>query len=74
MTRVQYWESIADKLSKGGWGWSSISAIDSRGRTRLLLKLGGSPPSTSVPKPRIEGDSIQAHENRTRGPALATTT
>jgi len=38
ITRVKYWESIADKLSKGGW--SCISAIDSRGRTKLLLEVG----------------------------------
>ena len=42
--RVKYWENIADKLSKGGWSWSHISVIDSRGRTRVLLKLASSPP------------------------------
>jgi hypothetical protein len=60
ITRVKYWESIADKLSKGGWCY--ISAIYSRGRTKLLLKLASSPPSTSLPTLRIESDSIQAHE------------
>jgi hypothetical protein len=30
---VKYWESIADNLSKAGWGWGCISAIDSNGRT-----------------------------------------
>ena len=37
ITRVKYSESIADKLSKGSWSWSCISAIDSCGRTRVLL-------------------------------------
>jgi len=27
------WEIIADKLSKGGWSWGCVSAIDSGGRT-----------------------------------------
>ena len=35
--RVKYWEIIADKLSKTGCSWRCISAIDSCGRTRVLL-------------------------------------
>jgi hypothetical protein len=27
------WEVIADNLSKAGWSWGSVSAIDSTGRT-----------------------------------------
>jgi hypothetical protein len=30
---VKYWEIIAHKLSKAGWNWGCVSAIDSRGRT-----------------------------------------
>jgi hypothetical protein len=30
---VKYWEIIADKLSKAGWSWGCVLAIDSRGRT-----------------------------------------
>jgi hypothetical protein len=30
---VKYWEIIADKLSKAGWSWGCVSAIDSSGRT-----------------------------------------
>jgi hypothetical protein len=30
---VKYWEIIADNLSKAGWSWGCVSAIDSRGRT-----------------------------------------
>jgi hypothetical protein len=31
--RVKYWELIADNLSKAGWSWGCVSAIDSSGRT-----------------------------------------
>jgi len=27
------WEIIADNLSKAGWSWGCVSAIDSNGRT-----------------------------------------
>ena len=27
------WEVIADNLSKAGWSWGCVSAIDSHGRT-----------------------------------------
>ena len=27
------WEVIADNLSKAGWSWGCVSAIDSNGRT-----------------------------------------
>ena len=30
---VKYWELIADNLSKAGWSWGCVSAIDSSGRT-----------------------------------------
>jgi hypothetical protein len=29
----KYWETIADNLSKAGWSWGCVSAIDSNGRT-----------------------------------------
>src|SRR5262249_41202426 len=31
--RVKYWEIIADNLSKAGWTWGCVSALDSLGRT-----------------------------------------
>ena len=31
--RVKYWEIIADNLSKAGWSWGCVSAVDSQGRT-----------------------------------------
>jgi hypothetical protein len=30
---VTSWEIIADNLSKAGWSWGCVSAIDSNGRT-----------------------------------------
>jgi hypothetical protein len=30
---VKCWEIIADALSKAGWSWGCVSAIDSNGRT-----------------------------------------
>jgi hypothetical protein len=30
---VKYWEIIADNLSKAGWSWGCVAAIDSSGRT-----------------------------------------
>jgi hypothetical protein len=34
--RVKYWEIIADKLSKAGWSWGCVAAIDSSERTTGL--------------------------------------
>jgi hypothetical protein len=31
--QMNYWEIIADNLSKAGWSWGCVSAIDSNGRT-----------------------------------------
>jgi hypothetical protein len=30
---MNYWEIIADNLSKAGWSWGCVSAIDSNERT-----------------------------------------
>jgi hypothetical protein len=30
---VKYWETIADNLSKAGWSWGYVSALDRQGRT-----------------------------------------
>jgi hypothetical protein len=30
---VEYWEVIANKLSKAGWSYGYVSALDSEGRT-----------------------------------------
>jgi hypothetical protein len=34
--RVKYWEIIADNLSKVGWSWGCVAAIDSNGRTIFI--------------------------------------
>ena len=31
------WEIIADKLSKAGWSWGCVSAVDSQGRTIWIV-------------------------------------
>jgi hypothetical protein len=33
---VKYWEIIADNLSKAGWSWGCVSAIDSNWRTMFV--------------------------------------
>jgi hypothetical protein len=33
---VKYWEIIADNLSKAGWSWGCVSAVDSRWRTIFI--------------------------------------
>jgi hypothetical protein len=30
---MKYWEIIADNLSRAGWSWGCVSALDSEGRT-----------------------------------------
>jgi hypothetical protein len=30
---MTHWEIIADNLSKAGWSWGYVSAVDSHGRT-----------------------------------------
>jgi hypothetical protein len=30
---MKHWEIIANNLSKAGWSWGCVSAVDSRGRT-----------------------------------------
>src|SRR5260370_30970786 len=33
---LRYWEIIADNLSKAGWSWGCVSAVDSCGRTIFI--------------------------------------
>src|SRR5436189_6451075 len=33
----KYWEIIADNLSKAGWSWGCVSAINSNGRTIWIV-------------------------------------
>ena len=34
---MNYWEIIADNLSKAGWSWGCVSAIDSNGQTIWIV-------------------------------------
>jgi hypothetical protein len=34
---VKDWEIIADNLSKAGWNWGCVSALDSRGRAIWIV-------------------------------------
>ena len=34
---VKHWEIIADKLSKAGWSWGCVSAVDREGRTIWIV-------------------------------------
>jgi hypothetical protein len=50
--RVRYWEIIADNLSKAGWSWGCVAAIDSNGRTTFVANAH-----------RDDGKLRQAEEN-----------
>ena len=38
---MKYWEIIADNLSKAGWSWGCVSAVDSRWRTIWIVDAHG---------------------------------
>jgi hypothetical protein len=38
---VKSWEIIADNLSRAGWSWGCVSAIDSQGRTIWIVDAHG---------------------------------
>jgi hypothetical protein len=38
---MKYWESIACDLSKAGFSWGCVSAIDSNGRTIWIVDAHG---------------------------------
>jgi hypothetical protein len=37
-SRMKNWEVIADNLSKAGWSWGCVSALDSQGRTIWITR------------------------------------
>ena len=41
MYRVEYRETIADNLSKAGWSYGNVSAVDSQGRTIWIVDAHG---------------------------------
>jgi hypothetical protein len=38
---VKYWEIITDNLSKAGWSWGWVSALDVQGRTTWIVDAHG---------------------------------
>ena len=38
---MKSWEIIADRLSKAGWSWGWVSAIDREGRTIWIVDAHG---------------------------------
>ena len=34
---LKYWEIIADNLSKAGWSWGCVSAVDLNGQTIFVV-------------------------------------
>jgi hypothetical protein len=38
---VKYWELIADNLSKAGWSWGCVSALDPNGQTIWIVDAHG---------------------------------
>ena len=65
---MKYWEIIADNLSKAGFSWGCVSAIDSNGRTiwiadaqrnRTLNLLPQKVRSLPVPEAKPPEDSEQ---------------
>jgi len=38
---MKCWEIIADNLSKAGWSWGWVSAVDSKGRTICIADAHG---------------------------------
>ncbi len=41
MPSVKSWEIIADNLSKAGWSWGYVSALDRQGRTIWIVDAHG---------------------------------
>ena len=38
---MKYWEIIAGNLSKAGWSWGCVSALDCKGRTLWIADAHG---------------------------------
>jgi hypothetical protein len=53
---MKYWEIIADNLSKAGWSWGWVAALDSEGRTDELVN--GSTPQRFGLIPSVGGVNI----------------
>jgi len=58
---MKYWEIIADNLSKAGWSWGCVSAIDREARTIWITDAHRDDGR------RFVGDSVK-EETRALGP------
>jgi len=57
---MKSWEPIADNLSKAGWNWGCVSAIDSNGRTIWIADALTANPESSAQNQPISGISGEA--------------
>ena len=57
---MKYWEIIADNLSKAGWSWGCVLAVDSRGRTLWIADALTANPESSAQNQPISGMSGEA--------------
>jgi len=46
--RMKYWEIIGDNLSKAGWSWRYVSALDREGRTIFVADANPTTESVSL--------------------------
>ena len=46
---VKYWETIANNVSKAGWSWGCVSALDREGRTIWIADATTESGSLCVP-------------------------
>jgi len=51
IAQMKYWEIIADNLSKAGWSWGCVSAVDCDGQTIFIAdaaSVGGVVPGDQL--------------------------
>jgi len=58
--RMKNWEVIADNLSKAGWSWGCVSAIDSAAERSSLLMHIASPLSTGISQTKCRSGCLTA--------------
>jgi hypothetical protein len=57
--RVKYWEIIADNLSKAGWSWGCVSAVDCREQTIWIADAHRDDVSRSFIREWLPGKRIE---------------
>ncbi len=61
---VKYWEIIADNISKAGWSWGCVSAIDSNGERFGLQTHIAATESVSSPDERRNLNELAFESDR----------